>query len=154
MLRVQMFLFCTHVCTVPPCSCGTGTPRGTTVAHSCSRLLSRSLSAVFFWDSLFLRIRNGNNSAAQAAFASGSEDRVSVCYPWRGGAIWPCLDSRAVMLHCLELQLLLMGSQAVLEWQPWQLGASLWQMEHASVTPVSRTRRDAGIAWETEAGKA
>lgn len=135
-MRVQMLLFCTHVCTVPHCSCGTGAPGGHPVAHR--DLLKCPLQEPFcsvFGDSLFLGIRDGTNSAAQADFASGSDNLITVCCPWHGGAIWPCYASRAVILRCLEFQLLLMRSWAVLEWQQRQLGASLWQMEPLQSPP-------------------
>lgn len=107
---------------------------GITLCSQLSRCPLQERLCRFFWGQLVLGIRNGTNSAAQADFALGSDNFMPVCCPWHGGAIWPCLDSRAVILHCLESQLLLMRTWAVLEWQHWQLGASLRQMERASIT--------------------
>lgn len=114
MLCVQMFLFCT----VPPCSCGTGTPWGTLCG---SQLFKCPLR--FFGDSLFLGIRNGTSSAAQADFALGSEDNSDCllslawwCHlalpgqqgcdpalsgiPAPAGGIWGCAGMAALAAGC------------------------------------------------------
>lgn len=142
MLQVQLLLRFASMCVLlrtlmpaPPCAALGLLGDTLWLTERCSSALSGSISATSFGTACFSLLgivhRNGMNSAPQADFGSYSDSFISVCCPWHGGAIWSCLDSLSVILHCMIFQFLLMKSWAVLEWHTDTLMPAFDQMAHA-----------------------